>query len=172
MAERTHDPMEQGDVEELHSLIEPYQSAQFITHGPEGHFHARPMATQPPDGDGHLWFVTWADSQKCTDLEANPRCGVAFHDSARSATWISLSGTGEVIRDRELAEKMWRPSWSLWFPQGPSDPDVALIRFTPEHAEYVHPTTGRLKVLFTVAKSLVTGKASEPAVRRTIDLSH
>lgn len=170
MAERTHDPVEQGNVEELHELLADYSSAQLITVGPDDHFHARPMALNPPDEEGRLWFVTWADSQKCADLEAHPRCGVAVHDSSRSATWISLSGKGEVVRDRALLEKMWRPSWALWFPQGPSDPDVVLLRFTPEHAEWVHPTTGRLKVLFTMAKAIVTGKPAEPAVRRSIDL--
>lgn len=172
MAERTHDPTEQGDLEELHSLVRSFDWAQFITRGADGHFHARPMALQPPDDDGLLWFVTWRDSQKCVDLTSDSRCGLALHDLNQRSSWVSISGTGEVLGDRRLLDEKWRPAWTLWFPAGPRDPDVVLIRFTPEYAEYVHPATGRLKVLWSMAKSLITGIPAEPAPRRTLDLRH
>lgn len=163
-----HDPIEAGERRELDRLLAKYETALLTTRGREGHYHTRPMAMYRPDS-GDLWFVTWMDTQKCEDLEDEPRCAVTLHNGGNDPTYVSLSGTGEIVDDRETLRRFWQPGWSAWFP-GPDDPEVVLIRFRPEHVEYVHPTAGRLQVLFSMARTLVTRKPSEPAPKKTLEL--
>jgi hypothetical protein len=51
-------------------------------------------------------------------------------------TYVSLSGTAQVVVDQAKAEALRDPSYQAWFPGGPSDPDLALIKVTVELAEY------------------------------------
>ena len=61
-----------------------------------------------------------------------------------SATYLSVSGTVEIVRDRKVIHDLWEADWKPWFPKGPDEGDIALLRFVPEHAEYVHPAGGKL----------------------------
>lgn len=162
----------QGDARELHQLLRDYQTALLTTRGPDGSFHSRPMAVQHVQEGGEFWFATYLDTQKVADLEAEPRCGLAFHDGGRSATYVSMSGEVEVVRDRRKIHELWSPTWRAWFPEGPDQPDLVLLRFQPEHAEYVHPVSGRLKVLATRVKAVLQREPVEPAPKKELDLTH
>ncbi|HSP78346.1 MAG TPA: pyridoxamine 5'-phosphate oxidase family protein [Myxococcaceae bacterium] len=169
--EQTHRGGVPGSREELEKLLQDYDTAVLVTRGTDGHFHARPMALQKKrQATDELWFATWADTQKVDDLEHDDHCALAFHSSDRSPTYVSVSGRAELVRDKETIRRLWEPSWRPWFPKGPDEEDIALIRFTPEHAEYVHPETGRLKVAFSTVKGLVTQKRPEPAPKKELDL--
>ena len=53
-------------------------------------------------------------------------------------SYVSISGTAELITDQKKAQELWDPSYEQWFPQGASDPSLILIRVTVEQAEYWH----------------------------------
>jgi general stress protein 26 len=40
------------------------------------------------------------------------------------------------VRDRGKIEQLWKPSLKAWFPQGTSEPDLALLKVDVERAEY------------------------------------
>ena len=46
-----------------------------------------------------------------------------------------MSGTCELLSDREKAEELWDPSYQKWLPGGPRDPSPR-VRVTVERAEY------------------------------------
>jgi len=130
------------------SLLSAYRTALLTTLGPDGHFHCRPMAMHHTVRGEEIWFATAARAKKCKDLAAEPRCALTFFDAAGGST-ISLSGVGEVIRDKKLLQELWNPSWARWFPGGQQQRDVALIRVIPEHVERTDGETGKSEVLFT-----------------------
>lgn len=162
----------QGEERELHGLLRDYKTALLTTRSRDGCFHSRPMAVQHVEGDGDFWFATSLDTQKVTDLEAEPRCGLAFHDGGKSATYVSMSGEVDVVRDRQTIHELWNPTWRAWFPEGPDQDDLVLLKFRPEHAEYVHPVSGRLKVLATRVKAVLTREPVEVAPKKELDLPH
>ncbi|MCI0569340.1 MAG: pyridoxamine 5'-phosphate oxidase family protein [Myxococcaceae bacterium] len=173
MAYTTHGRGEPGDRRELEELLSGYSTAMLTTRDEEGRLHSRPMALQQEHGPGdELWFATRVDTSKVHELEVDGRCGLSFHAGARDSSYISMSGRGELVRDRELIHRMWSSSWRPWFPQGPDAPDLALIRFIPEHVEYVHPKGGRLKVLAERVRGMVSEKQPEPAPKRELELRH
>jgi general stress protein 26 len=173
MAYSTHGRCEPGDREELKQLLKQYDTAILTTRDEKGRLRSRPMAVQKAEGAGdELWFATWVDTEKVHDLEVHPECGLAFHRSDRAPSYVSMSGRGELVRDRELIRRMWSPSWKPWFPKGPDEPGIALIRVIPEYAEYVHPKGGRLKVLAEMVRGVVTERRPEPAPKRELELHH
>ncbi len=130
------------------TLLAAYRTALLTTRGADGHLHCRPMAMRHQVRGEEIWFATAVASNKCRDLEVDPQCALTFYD-AGDGTTLSVSGRGEVIRDRKLAEVLWDPSWSRWFPYGPERKGLALLRVIPEHVERHDGRTGKLEVLFT-----------------------
>jgi len=133
------------------TLLAAYRTAILTTRGADGHLHSRPMAMRQRVRGEEIWFATTIDSKKCKDLEHDPQCALTFTGESAGPT-ISLSGMGEVIRDRRLARELWDASWARWFPAGPDAAEVALIRVIPEHVERHGPGPGALEVLYTVAR--------------------
>ncbi len=159
-----------GEMNELRRLLDDMEICILTTVGSDGRFHARPMQLQRHDDDGVLWFATSLDTQKCADLRANPQCGVAF---LKGHTYLSLSGRAELVQDRELIRKLWDVGWRAWFPEGPDEPDLVLLKVIPEHAEWVSPgAAGTAKWLFTSVKNALTRSHDEPGEKKELDLIH
>ncbi len=137
-----------ADDRDWASLLASYRTALLTTRGDDGHLRCRPMAMRQQVRGEEVWFATAVDSAKCRDLEHEPRCALVFFDPADGTT-VTVSGVGEVLRDRKLLEELWDASWSRWFPGGPDPAEVALLRVIPEHVERHDGRTGRLEVLFT-----------------------
>ncbi len=55
-------------------------------------------------------------------------------------SYISISGAAELISDQKKAQEFWDTRYEEWFPQGPSDQSLILIRVTAEQAQYWHVT--------------------------------
>ncbi|HET8539499.1 MAG TPA: pyridoxamine 5'-phosphate oxidase family protein [Anaeromyxobacter sp.] len=130
---------------DLATLLGAYRIALLTTRGADGHLRCRPMAMRQKVRGEEIWFATALASKKCKDLEADPRCALALFD-ARDGTTLSISGRGEVLRDRNLALALWDPSWTRWFPGGPAQRGLALLRVIPDHVER-HGPTGDVEVL-------------------------
>ncbi len=143
-------------AQDLATLLGNYRIALLTTRGTEGHLRCRPMTMRQKVRDEEIWFATAAASKKCRDVEGDPRCALALFD-AKDGTTLSISGRGEVLRDRNLALALWDPSWTRWFPGGPGQRGLALLRVIPEHVER-HGPTGDVEVL---------RGASRPRARRT-----
>ena len=154
-------------MEELRKLLDGMEICILTTLGSDGHFRCRPMQMQRHDEDGVLWFATSMDSQKIADLKANPRCGVAFLEGH---TYVSLSGRAELVQDRGLVRKLWDVSWRAWFPDGPEQEDLVLLKVTPEHVEWVAPEGGVMRWLATGVKNALTRTTEEPAPKKELDL--
>ena len=79
---------------------------------------------------------------------------------------------GQLSELREMIEAMWRPTWRGWFPEGPGEPELVLVKVKPEHVEYVHPSGGTVKSLFTRVKNALTHSHDEPAPKKELELGH
>jgi general stress protein 26 len=132
-------------------LLATFRTALLATRGEDGSLRCRPMAMRHEVRGEEIWFATAPDSTKCRDLEHDPRCALVFFDPAAGTT-VSISGMGEVIRDRKLMSELWDPSWTRWFPGGPEPSAVALLRVIPEHVERHDGATGRVDVVFSAPR--------------------
>src|SRR5512142_828240 len=126
--------MPDTDSRDFATLLSAYRTALLTTLGPAGHFHSRPMAMHQTVRGEEIWFATSASAKKCKDLASDPRCALTFFDSEDGGT-ISLSGVGEIIRDKKLLQEPGNPSGARGSPAGKQQAEGALTRVIPQHAE-------------------------------------
>lgn len=47
-----------------------------------------------------------------------------------------LKGTMEVLEDSEHKEMIWQEGDTMYYPEGVTDPDYCVLRFTAEQGRY------------------------------------
>jgi general stress protein 26 len=124
----------------LWELIRHMDYAMLTTIDADGSLRSRPMVPRElgAEGtgfDGTLWFFTRADSPKSEEVERHDRVNLSYADPDEQ-TYVSVSGSAELIRDRAKAESLWNEAMVTWFPKGLDDPDLVLLKVTVEKAEY------------------------------------
>lgn len=143
-------------VAEFIAISQQFHQAMLITRSADNKLSARPMVIAQLEDDGDLWFATDVDSGKVEDLTADPQVAVTM---SGGGSYVSISGQARVVRDREKIDQLWNESWRLWFPEGKSDPRLALINVTASQGEYwSHSGIERFQFLFDAAKAYATGQ--------------
>jgi len=118
--------------EHLYDLLEGFETAMLVTRGHDGHMHARPMAIAEMHADADAYFVTSIDSPKVAEIYADADVLLTFQSAHQYA---AIYGRVNVVRERALIDRMWKDSWKIWFPRGPSDAAIALLRFDADRGE-------------------------------------
>jgi general stress protein 26 len=139
----------------LYELVNDFDVAMLVTHTANT-IHARPMAIASlVDGLG-AYLLTDINSLKVDEISANPDAVLTFQSARKFA---SVRGELTVLGDRQLIEKMWKEAWKIWFPNGKSDPNIALLKFTAHEGEFWDNAGMQgLKYLYDVAKAYVAGE--------------
>ena len=126
-----------SSIRKLAELIGEIRIAMLTTTTEDGSIRSRPMTTQLAKFDGKLWFFTKRESPKADEIRRHRRVSLSYA-KPEDNSYVSISGTAELITDQKKAQELWDPSYEQWFPQGASDPSLILIRVTVEQAEYWH----------------------------------
>jgi general stress protein 26 len=146
---------EPGDRAKLGELIRAIGVALLTTVDRDGHFHTRPVQTLQADADDSLWFFTDWSSPKVDELLHDVRVSLAYADPAKNK-YVAVSGMASLLRDPQKAQELWRVEQRAYYPKGPEDERLALLRVRIDRAEYwIAP--GRVSYLIAAAKAGVTG---------------
>jgi general stress protein 26 len=146
----------------LEELIGGIDVAMMTTVTPDGSLRSRPLASLRRRFDGTLWFFTRAPSGKTRELREDQHVNLSYADP-RAGRFVSVSGAAAIVRDLAMMEELWRPELTAWFPDGPADPELALLRVSVREAEYWDTSTGgggALVRLAGVVGSIVAGGES------------
>lgn len=151
------------DADTLWSMIKDIQFAMMTTADGEGNLHARPMATLSHAGfeDGCLWFFTREPSGKTAELAGEHRLNLAYADP-RHQTYVSIAGRGSVVREPARIGALWQEIMTTWFPNGPEDPDLALIRVDVDSAAYWDAPSSAMVHAYGYVKAKLTGQPPDP----------
>lgn len=123
-------------IPEIAALIKKIDICLFTTSADSGQLHTRPMSNNGQVGwEGTSWFFAPGDGRLVAELEAESQA-VAAYRAGDSYDFISISGRATLETDPELKERYWLPDLERWFPNGPGDPNVTLIRLDAEHADW------------------------------------
>jgi len=143
-------------LKQLADLLEGMNVAMMTTPAEPGQsgLVSRPMAPLLLDATGAIWFYTDVHSAKTAALDA---VNLAFSDEG-NATYVSLSGHGELVHDRERIKALWTSFAKPWFPDGPDSPSLALLKFVPHTAEYWDAPSSRMVRMLAMAASAIAGK--------------
>jgi general stress protein 26 len=142
--------------QKLTELMRKARIGMFTTMTADGKYHSRPMGLQQTDFDGNLWFFTYKDSDKVHDIGVNPEVNISFNDNNENS-WVSISGTAEVIDDEQKASQLWNPLLKAWFPEGLETPGLTMIKVGTKSAEYWDSPASKVVNLFNLAKAAALG---------------
>lgn len=150
-----------GTLDELKELLRTFDTAMITTWTPMGVLRARPMVVQQPspDLDVDLWFVTSLDSGVVSEIAHEHQVGVTC-SRHRDRAYLSISAIARVRRDEDLVRKLYRPAWDEWFPDGPTDPTIALIEMEIQRGEFWTHGGGTVRMLYELARAIVTGRSA------------
>jgi general stress protein 26/hemerythrin-like domain-containing protein len=139
----------------LLELLGEFRTAMLVTRTADGVLRARPLSLAREHGDGGLYFATSLESPKVAELEASPEVVVTLQGSN---SYLSISGTARVTRDRALVRRLWSEPWRVWFPDGEDDPTLCLVEVMPKEAEYWDQRGVKgIKYLLGMVKAYATG---------------
>jgi general stress protein 26 len=155
---------------ELARLIQGIPVAMVTTRTDDDLLGSRPMLLERLAPDGSLTFLTHLSSQKAHEIARDPRINVAFV-SAKGDRYVSVSGVAALSHDPARMHKLWNVTYRAWFPQGPDDPDSAIMDVRIERIEYWDVPTNRLVRVWCAVKALATGQVVEAGDHQTRDLS-
>jgi general stress protein 26 len=95
---------------------------------------ARPLEARADRDEATIWFLTDRRAAKDNEIEAFPEICLTFI-YPKEEVYLSMSGQASVARDTTRAHSLWNEEQQAWWPGGPSDPNVLVVRFKPEIAE-------------------------------------
>lgn len=130
---------------------------------------SRPMDTQDVDEDGALWFMSRKDSIKNMQIGENNEVYLMYLDTSKSH-YLSLRGKAEILYDRQKIEELWTPSTKAWFTEGKDDPDISLLKVTPENGHYWDTKNGALISLIKIAAAVISGKEMDGSIQGDINV--
>jgi general stress protein 26 len=135
-----------------------------------GDLRARPMDARPDRREGIIWFLTDVRGGKDDEIEANPYIGLTFIDS-ESRAYLSLTGRAQILRDAKQAKAIWKKTDDVWWPEGPLDPNVRLLRVKPSTAELWDGPSNPAVAAFEFTKARLTGQKPDLGENRKVTIA-
>ncbi len=155
-----------AEQEKVRALIKDSRIAMLTTLDPQGRIVSQPMATQDVEPDSDLWFIAERSSEKVANIERDPRVNVSY---SSSDSWVSVTGTAEVVNDVAKLEELWNTFTDAWMQGGPENPENVLVRVSADSAEYWDSPGSKVTQVLNLVKAKVTGERFE-GDNRTVDL--
>lgn len=160
-------PATAEDEQTIEKLVAKASIALVTTVAEDGALVSRPLAVQQREFDGDLWFFTEDPSAKTDQVRANDQVNVAIE---AGHGWLSISGTGTVVKDQAKIDELWSTGAEAWFEQGREDPKVALLRVEAKTAEYWTSKAPMVVTLAKYAKAAVTGGRPDVGESKVVEL--
>ncbi|MDR0453900.1 MAG: pyridoxamine 5'-phosphate oxidase family protein [Deferribacteraceae bacterium] len=113
------------------------QGVSFISSvDPDGFPNMKAML--PPrkrEGIKNFFFTTNASSMRVAQYRENPKASIYFYDNG-FFSGVMLIGSMVVLEDDASKEMIWRDGDTLYYPNGVTDPDYCVLKFTAQSGRY------------------------------------
>ena len=145
--------------ETLWGLIKDIRFGMLTHRTSTGMLHAHPLTTQNRqlDEQAELYFFISQSGELYERLLTDDEVNVSYADPDEDS-YVSVSGQARFVEDRALKEALWSPMAKAWFPDGPTDANLALLVIKLQHAEYWNVDESKMVQLFQMAKAAITGE--------------
>jgi general stress protein 26 len=166
-----HDHRNHEDAQKLYDLVKDVKICMLTTVETDGALHSRPMHNQQADEAGDLWFFTYLQSPKTTEIGKDNHVNLAYSNPDKQH-FVSISGKAEIVRDKQTIQEKWSEGMRAWFPKGTDEPGIALIRVHPERGEYWDSPSSTIVHLYGYVKARLAGAPpTEVTEQKKVDLS-
>jgi general stress protein 26 len=132
-----------------------------------GGLRARPLEPRPDRQAELIWFVTDVRGLKDDEIQAHAEVCLVIVN-ARAKAYLSISGRAQVLRDPAQAAAIWKKTDDVWWPGGPDDPNVRVLRLEPQTAELWDGPASAAVAAFEFAKARMTGEKPNLGEKRKV----
>ncbi|QAA82990.1 general stress protein [Aequorivita sp. H23M31] len=136
-------------------MVDDIKVTMFATNLTKKPLDVAPMYTKRVDESGNLWFLSSKNSDHNHNILQDPDCQLFY--SAGTSNFLSVYGNAEIIDDRDTIESLYKKMDNAYF-DGPEDPQIRAIKFSPKEAAYWSADGNKLVSLFKMGVAAVTGK--------------
>lgn len=154
----------------LAEILEGHRVAMLTINEPPTGLTSRPMTPLELDRDGAIWFMASRKTMlPLVKKDQGPELvNLAFvrHDAS---DYVSLAGEAELIDDVQRKHELWMLAGRPWF-DGPTDPDLVLLRIKPRRAEIWDGPDSRAIRVLAMAASVVAGRQMGLGHKETLNL--
>jgi general stress protein 26 len=113
--------MTEKDIDRVWRMMQSIRFCMF-SNWDGANLHSRPMGAFVRRDEGAIYFFTDERAHKDDEIRQHPRVCLAFANT-RSQKYLSMSGTGEILNDREKIRELWGdPGQGLVENSGESEP--------------------------------------------------
>ena len=148
--------MSDDKVDKVWSIMDDIKICMMTTRDDDV-LRARPMQAVVRKDEDAVYFFADVRDHKDEEVWAHPETCLAFQ-SESDKTYLSLSGRTIMLNDRAKMEELFVPAAKAYFPDGTDDPNLRLLSFTPEQAEYWDSTSSRIVTAVKMAAAIATGE--------------
>ncbi|NDP49180.1 MAG: pyridoxamine 5'-phosphate oxidase family protein [Sulfuriferula multivorans] len=162
-----------SDHNTLWDLIKDIRFGMLTHRHNDGMLYSHPLTTQNKSLDqaSVLYFFIFEKSELANGLRQDGNVNVSYA-SPDDDRYVSIAGVARVTHDPAKVEQLWSPAAQDWFPDGPTDPDLALLAVEIRHAEYWDVEESRMKQLFNMAKAALTGEQTpHPSGHKEVNMT-
>jgi general stress protein 26 len=130
MSENSIDP----NVKKFCDLVKDIKIAMLVTISGDNILHSVPLVTQEMNFEGTLWFLISKDSQVVFNIENSSHVNVNYSGSGK---YVSAVGIAELVNDDlDKIHQLWSKPYEVWFPKGPNDRNIQLLKIEVNKVEY------------------------------------
>lgn len=148
-------------------MVDEIKTSMFVTNLDNRPLDAAPMYTKKVDESGNLWFLSSKNSDHNHNILQDANCQLFFSDG--KSNFLSVYGTAEIIDNGDTIESLYNKMDNAYF-DGPDDPQISAIKFSPSEAAYWSADGGKLVSLFKMGVAALTGKGQDLGTSGKMDL--
>ncbi len=143
----------------LWKLIKDIKFGMFTHRSASGMLHAHPLTTQNKalDEGAALYFFVPRSGEIAQRIDHDPSVNISYADPGEDS-YVSVSGEARIEEDQAKKDALFSPMAKAWFPEGASDPNLALLAVQVRHAEYWDIDESKMVQLYKMAKAAMTGE--------------
>jgi general stress protein 26 len=145
----------EGHIDRVWEVIDKAKICMMVTRFAGG-LRARPLEARPDRDAEVIWFLTDKRGLKDDEIEADAKVCLTFV-YPKDKVYLSITGKAFVGRDPERAEALWNEEQRVWWPGGPEDPNLLVMRVEPERAEMWDGPASSAVAAYEFAKARLTG---------------
>ena len=123
-------------IKTIGNLIDKQSTAFLSSVDADGFPNTKAMlAPRLREGLRVFYLTSNTSSMRAAQYRQNPKACLYFCDR-RFFRGVMLLDTVEVLTDAAAKELIWREGDTMYYPQGVTDPDYCVLRFTAHQGRY------------------------------------
>ena len=154
-------PDRADDRKKIRDFIERAHTALLVTVGEDGQLDSRPMGCLQTNFQDTLWFLTFRDAPKVKEIARDDRVLVSFAKPS-DYEYVSLAGHAKLVEDKAKLKELWFEGLRVWFPNGPGDPNLAILAVQVDEAKYWTNAASVVTYAWAYVRAALTHKGPSP----------